>query len=390
MDVTRTNRGLLRRAAALAALASCVALAACGGSSSSDEPAGSATATARAAAGAKGPITLPTGKVKCGETPNGDDPCLVPAAPPEGEEVRIGFFALANNTFASAAEKGVRETASKYGATVTTLLNPFNPSVQQAQLRDSIAANKFDAYIVEPVNPPALAPLFKQLIDKGIPVTTFGLTNGPDDSTARIQLEGQTLQTSRTPVSQGQDAAKAAVEACDGKDPCKVAILRGTAVLAFDTNMAKALTAELDKSSNVDVVATGFGQYLGGPSRTAMQNILTAEPDVDVLVTLGDQMTVGAEQAIRAAGKTDQIKIVSMGAGTTAAKAVKDGRWYSSTMVLPQNEGVLNAVAAIAAARGQEMSVGIASIDTRGELPLNITRDNTAEWQEFVPQWSGL
>jgi ribose transport system substrate-binding protein len=364
-------------------------MAACGSNSTNNNKS-SATGAATTAAKPTGPVILPTGKVTCGASAASDDPCKIPAAPPSGKKVRIGFFALANNTFATAAEKGVRDTARKYNATVTTLLNPFNPTVQQSQLRDSIAANKFDAYIVEPVNPPALKPLFRQLIAKGVPLTTFGLTNGPDDSTAKIQLAGQTLQTSRTPVSQGIDAAKAVAEACAGKSACRVGVIRGTAVLAFDTNMAKALNGELSKSPTVKVVGTAFGQYLGGPSRTAMQNLLTAHPDLDVVVTLGDQMTVGAEQAIKAAGKTQQVRIVSMGGGTTAINAIRAGRWFSSTLVLPENEGILNAVAAISAARGQRLSLGIASIDTRGRLPVNLTRDNVADWRNFGGQWSGL
>jgi hypothetical protein len=121
-------------------------------------------------------VILPIGKVTCAASAASDDPCKIPAAPPSGKKVRIGFFALADNTFATAAEKGVRDTARKYNATVTTLLlNPFNPTIEQSQLRDSIAADKFDAYIVEPVNPPALESLFRQLIAKRIPLTTFGL-----------------------------------------------------------------------------------------------------------------------------------------------------------------------------------------------------------------------
>jgi ribose transport system substrate-binding protein len=389
LEMLKTTRGAHALAFAAAGLAT-AGLAACGSDDSSGSGATASSTATQSAATPKGPLTLPTGKVTCGATSLGDDPCRLPSAPPSGKKVRIGYFALANNTFAAAMEQGVKDTAAQHGATVTTFLNPFDPAVQQSQIRAALAANKFDAYIVEPINPPALRPLFKQMVTKGLPFATVGVINGTNNSVAKLTFPGQTFQTARPTDTFEADAADTIGEVCRGIDPCRVGIVRGTAVLTFDTSEYKVLLSSLKKYPNVQVAATVFGKYLSGASRTAVQNMLSAHPDVNVVTTFGDQMSVGAEQAIKAGGKAKQIKIISAGGGTTAIAAIKAGRWYASVLTLPQNEGVMGATAVIAAARGTKLSLGVAAIDTRGSLPRVLSQRNKSQWSSFAGQWSGL
>jgi ribose transport system substrate-binding protein len=382
-----------RLASVITVCVATVGIGACGSSSSSSSATTpSASSTATLAAATNGHIAFPVpGQLQCGATATSDDPCKLPAAPPAGKHVRIGFFGLSNNSYTDGALAEVQKVAASNNASVTDTRNPFDPAAEVRQVQDALAANKFDAYILEPENPPALLPLFKQMIAKGIPVTTFVLENGADQSTGKLQMPGQTLSIVTPPTEAGQQIADGTVAACQNKNPCNVAIIRGTPVLPFDTAKLQGLTSVLATHPNIKVVGTVAGQYSGSVARTVTENLLTAHPNINVIASMSDQMSVGAEQAIKAAGKsTSQILIASSGAGQNGLAALRAGRWYSSGLTLPGNEGYATAIAAIAAARGVKLSLGIDTMQTRGSIPLVPSQSNKAQWAGFSGDWSGV
>lgn len=372
---------------AAAASALLVTLAACG--SDSDSSSGDDnTSTGPAATGT---ISFPSGgEPKCGATATSDDPCELPAAPPEGKEVRIGFFGLSNNSYTDAAFAQAKKVAEANNATIKDIRNPFDPAEEVRQIQDALSGNQFDAYIVQPENPAALAPLFKQMSSQKIPFATFVLPNGNDQSTGKLQFEGQVLSIIAPPTEVGRLAGESTVEACKDIDPCKVGIIRGAAVLPFDTARLKGLTDALAKSDNIEVVDTREGAYDARASRAATQDMLSAHGDLTVIASLADQMSIGIEQALKAAGKTtDDIKLTSMGAGASGIEAVKAGRWYSTVLDLPGNEGYASAIAVISAARGEKISLGIDEFTTRGDIPLVLSQTNLDEWKTFEGDWTG-
>jgi ribose transport system substrate-binding protein len=159
--------------------------------------------------------------------------------------IKVGFFGLANNTTTTALLDQAAKVGQGINATVVPVLNPFDPQEQQQQLQDAIAAHQFDAYILEPINPPALRPVFEQLVSQGIPFGTVELTNGTDNTTAKAQLPGQTIQVNRTPASTGMDLAKSTAEACGDVSPCKIALIAGVAALPVDQAQLKTFKSEL-------------------------------------------------------------------------------------------------------------------------------------------------
>jgi ribose transport system substrate-binding protein len=68
-----------------------------------------------------------------------------------------------------------------------------------------------------------------------------------------------------------------------------------------------------------DLTAQGWGNwtYIGG--LTAMEDILVAHPDINVLLSEQDAMALGAMQAIREAGKEDDILVVAAADGQKEA-----------------------------------------------------------------------
>ncbi|MBP1852444.1 sugar ABC transporter substrate-binding protein [Rhizobium halophytocola] len=75
------------------------------------------------------------------------------------------------------------------------------------------------------------------------------------------------------------------------------------------------------------------GNEEGG--RTAMENLLQKDPDINVIHTINEPAAVGAYQALKAVGKEGDVLIVSVDGGCPGVKAVEDGQIGATSQQYP-------------------------------------------------------
>jgi ribose transport system substrate-binding protein len=83
-----------------------------------------------------------------------------------------------------------------------------------------------------------------------------------------------------------------------------------------------------------------------------MQNLLQAHPDIDVVFACNDLMALGAMEAVTAAGKTEQIKIIGFDAVEEVRQEIKQGNMAASIAQHPEEMGRLAVEYAVKAIRG--------------------------------------
>ena len=69
--------------------------------------------------------------------------------------------------------------------------------------------------------------------------------------------------------------------------------------------------------------------------RTAMENLLAANPDINLVYTINEPAAAGAYEAIEAAGLADDILIVSVDGGCPGVQNVADGVIGATSMQFP-------------------------------------------------------
>jgi ribose transport system substrate-binding protein len=397
---TRATRWRTVLVVAALSLIGALGVVGCGSSSSSSESSTTSEGTGDTETSGSGENTastpsgtgpeLPSGPIKCGASSTGDDPCLLPAEPPSGENVKIMFSYWRNNSYSQGAYEMAKKTAEKYGAEVVGVTFDSGSSAEQvSQLQDAISSDAYDAYIVEPNDPPALKAILEQAMSQGKPVASFTLINGTDNKTAKIQLPGQTLQIANPPYVDGENMGKMAINACKGIDPCEIAFLRGVAAIPFDQARYEGFLKAIKSASNVKLVATGESEYSISGGVKATQDILQAHPNIKAVISLADQGAHGAQQVIEEQGK--EIAITGAGGSTYGIAAVRSGAWFGDTLLLPESEGVASAIAVIAAARGEKLELGINSGTMSKEIPAYMDQTTKSSWppSSFKGQWSG-
>lgn len=309
----------------------------------------------------------------------------------EQEPVQLALFhPVVGNTYTQAVSDGATAAAEEMNATVDVFGAdpPYDPAAQSNQIQDAITAGKYDAFLIYAVDGNAVAADVQDAIDAGIKVIAVDVVIGPDPR-ATEPCCGIDSYIGRTGYSHGTRLGNMIVQACESQadTPCQVGYLNGNQALTIDQERVAAIEEVLAEHPDVEIVAMQDANYLQDDGYNVAQNMLQANPDIDVFASSGDQMTLGAEQAAIDAGKEGEIVLVGNGVGERGYEAISEGRFFAGYADIPFTEGRLAAETAIKAVRGEDVPSFINNDEQSPPLPEGgpiITQDNV---DQFEPQW---
>ena len=244
----------------------------------------------------------------------------------------------------------------------------FNTNKQLGQLRDALVSKKYQAWFVGPNDGGPLTPTIKQAIKDGVFVGCSLVPCGPNIKSTKVQIPGQTIFAGLGFFPNGQLLGKLVVQGCAGIDPCKVLWLPGLPTLPLEKARQDGLYSIIRPHKNIKVVAVAAGGYLAAPALKATQDILSAHPDLNVIVSSGDQMIAGAVKAAQVAGLAGKIKMYGNGCTFEAKVLIQQGKQAGCTVYLPRTEGRLVVQALVDAVNGKGKT-GV-SIDPTPRSPI--------------------
>jgi ribose transport system substrate-binding protein len=311
-----------------------------------------------------------------------------PTKPPV---VRIAVFhPVLGNSYTKAFGDGITDSANKLGATVTIFgADPaFDPVAQSHQIQDAITSKKYDVFIIYACDGNAVVPDVQDAIKAGIKVVAADVVIGPDARTYE-PYDGIVSYIGRTGIDHGNFLGQMIIKACDTvtTKPCKVGYLNGAQSLTIDQDRVESITKALSTHPDIQIVSNQEAFYLQDKGMSVAQNMLQAHPDINVLATSGDQMMLGAEQAVKDAGLTGKILLLGNGTSVQGYQAIKEGRFWADYADIPYTMGQLSGEIAIKAARGETVPKSVKNDDQRPPLPKDgpiITKENV---DQYTPQW---
>ena len=292
------------------------------------------------------------------------------AAASQKQTISIGvFLASSANTYWEAELLGAKDIQKKNPDVKLTVFDgQFNTNKQLGQLRDALVSKKYDAWFVGPNDGGPLTPTIKQAIKQGVKVGCSLVPCGPNIRSTKVQIPGQSIFAGLGFYPNGQLLGRLVVQGCAGIDPCKVLWLPGLPTLPLEKARQDGLYSVIRPHKNIKVVAVAAGGYLAAPALTATQNVLSAHPDLNVIVSSGDQMIAGAVKAAQAAGKAGKIKMYGNGCTFEAKRLIVQGKQTGCTVYLPRTEGRLVVQALVDAVKGKGKTA--VSIDPTPRSPI--------------------
>ncbi len=267
------------------------------------------------------------------------------------------------NPFWAAVEAGAKEKGKELGVDVVVVAPPQESDIQgQIALVEDMLAKNISGLAIAPTDPNALKPVVDAAIKQGVGVV-FIDTKGTNDGVTFIG------------TNNANGAALAADYICKNVDKgSDVAILQG--IITQSTGQARATGAHDGLTAcGLKVVAEQPADWDTAKAQSAMENILTGNPNLKAVFASNDNMALGAVQAIKSAGMSGKIMVVGFDANPNAAAAVLAGDMAATIAQNPKNMGRLGVENALKVKKGEKID---AVIDTGTVL---VTKENAADYK---------
>lgn len=303
---------------------------------------------------------------------------------------RIAFFSAgASNLYLRAYNDGVAEEAERRGFEVTTFDSQFDAARQLDQVQNGLQQDRFDAFLVVALDGNLMCPvLTRQAPAAGIPVVTSltpicdrGLRpEGPEQWAPGTVAHVQNDST----VTEAEAWLDAIAERRTGRHTA--AILSGPPLLTVSLAIKQAVEQAQEAHPDLDfryIIDTDFTTP-DGLAKT--QTLLQAHPEVDTVISIYSDLTVGAIRAVKAAGREAEVQIFDQAGSEQSIAAVRAGDLEMTTAHTPHSNGVaaVTAVADAFAGREVERYIGVYPEGASSGNPLVIDAENA---DEFEPQY---
>ena len=287
------------------------------------------------------------------------------------DEYRVAYIARAQaDSFAAWLANEMKAEAGNYDdITLEVFDGQADDEIENKMIENAIA-NKFDAVIIQANNADAQLPYIQQAIDAGI-VT---ITTNP-------RVEGLTGGNSvdADPYKQGAVVAQLALE--EIPENANVVVLNGPAGNFHSTARREAWEAEFfEKRPDVKIVAEDIANWNKDEAMTLMEDWSLANPDVDAIISMNDNMASGALEAVKGKGGFDGILAYGVDGTPEAVLLIEAGTMTATSLQNARELAQLNLKAVHDLLTGAEDEVNV-DIDN----PL-ITKDNVQEYIDLYKE----
>ena len=277
-----------------------------------------------------------------------------------------------------AISKNAKKAAGQYKDVKFELLQAADADSQAQQVEQAIA-KKPDALVILPQDGAALTPVAQKAERAGIPVVNIDrLFTAPDAATATILGDNYQIGVLAADYIAGQLK-------CNGN----VAEIQGLAGISVTTDRSKGFADTIKKKcpgGGIKIVAKQPGDFNPDKGLSVMENILQAQKSIDAVYTHDDDMAQGVVQAIRNAGRDDDMFLTGVGGSSDAMKQIKAGGLYRATFLYNPNM----AATAVNMARLIAQGKGFPEL-VPPEVPRQlivpaavVTKDNVDEYEKYA------
>lgn len=310
-------------------------------------------------------------------------------SPAADEPLSLAYLSFAVANSYDAPMQAAAEAAAAAGDATLTIFDANNdPAAQTRQLQDAVTSGLYDGIVIQPIYGAGLVTGVQDALAQGIAVANIDQILGTDFTTADSQVEGLSANVVFVPSDMGAKIGQLAVQACAdlAVDPCEVGYIYSVKAAGLDGALRTAFDTAIAANPAISVVAEGESFYQQALGLKAAQDMLAANPDMDVIVG-ADQAVLGALTAAQGAGVADQVRLVGYGGGQAGLDSVAAGTQVGTVMQLPATEGRLGVEQLIAAIRSGTPSAGM---DPLAQLPDGgvVTSDNVEQFLALA-EWPG-
>ncbi|MCO6049539.1 substrate-binding domain-containing protein [Mesorhizobium sp. RP14(2022)] len=294
----------------------------------------------------------------------------------EAADCKIGIsMKTLDAPYFAAQDVSAKKRAEEIGCTViaSDAQNDLNKQVSDVE---DMVAQGIGALIINPRDSQGLVPAVNAATAAGVKVFVIDSTLDPSADFVTL-VQSSNMQNGMLVGGWIADNTK-------GKD-LKIALLSGDQGNEVGQErrlgvLAGLLEGQLRNggSAKFEVVGQGWGLWNNEGGLKAMEDILTAHPDVNVVLGENDSMVLGARKALEAANKLDDVLLVAAADGQKEAlEMIKDGKYGATGL----NDPALVAATAVdLAKKAIDEELPASTPKTTYTTPVAITKGNVEQY----------
>lgn len=258
---------------------------------------------------------LGIGDVK--ETPVEDDNLIVVGVSQIGSE----------SVWRSAHTKSIQDAFTRANGYMLIFDNARQKQANQIKAIRSFISQQVDYIVFAPIEETGWDTVLQEAKDAGIPVIIMD---------RKVSVEDPSLYTAwvgTDSVREGQDAGYWLEDYMKKQgreqDDVNIVVLKGTKGASVTLGRTKGFNEVASMQHNWNILQQVDGEFTTAKGKEEMARLLQKYDDIDVVVSQNDDMTFGALEAIKEAGKTagvnGDITVISFDAVDAALELVREG-----------------------------------------------------------------
>ena len=257
-----------------------------------------------------------------------------PASPYENILIAFSQGTMNHPWRVAMVEGNQQYAAENYPNVELVVTDGQNQASKQVSDVESLIVRQPKVLMISPLTAEALTPVVERALAEGIPVVTL---DRMVDTCVTVHVGAE-----NRPI--GRQAAEFIAERLNGEG--QIIEIQGTAGASATVDRHEGFAEALAAYPNLTVVAEQTADYLREPATSFMEDMLQrfGPGEIDAVYAHNDEMALGAIEAIKAAGRLDEILVVGIDGQESAFESIKAGE-LAATFIYPfvAPEGIITA-----------------------------------------------
>ncbi|HEU0113368.1 MAG TPA: sugar ABC transporter substrate-binding protein [Thermomicrobiales bacterium] len=284
----------------------------------------------------------------------------------QNDQIIVGLITKTEtNPFFVKMKEGAEKAAQENNVKLLTASGKFDAdNASQVTAIENMVTAGAKGILITPGDTKAIVPAIQKARAAGVLVIALDTPTEPMDATDALfatdnfkagQLDGQYAKAAmgdKTPV----------IATIDGSTGVSVSVLRHNGFLAGFGPAAEGGATPVASMSQFApdsrVVCSQDADGDQAKSQTAMENCLQKSGDINLVYTINEPAARGAYNALKAAGKDQDVMIVSVDGGCTGVQMVKDGIIAATSQQYPLKMAQMGVEAVVKFAKTGEKPSG--------------------------------
>jgi len=287
----------------------------------------------------------------------------------QDEDITIGLVTInLQALFFNQINDGATQAAEEAGVDLN-IVDGRNDPARQVDAIETFITQGVDAIIVVAIDVEGIVPAVQSAQDAGIPVVAID---------ARIEVPPANTFIGVDNLGAGEEAGTYTRDFVANEMDGSAQIGIVGALNSFIQNQRRdGFVNILEGAEGIEIVGTVDGQNVQETALSAAENLVTGNPDLNIIYATGEPALIGAIAAVESQGAQDRVKIIGWDLSEQAIRGIDEGFVQAVVQQDPFQEGVQAVEAALGLLNGEEVSEEIL-------IPITIvTQDNVDEYRSL-------